>query len=159
MADINGSDADKRRAQIEAAAENAALKLVARWMMAVVVPFLGAVAITGGGWFAGKLITGLEENTRATSDLRNDFNALIKHQLPGLASSLNTRIDVETGSLRNRIDAHVQRLDTIDRRFEFQDRRDQGQDGKLEEMQRRLWRLPEIPAPPAERPSIVPYPR
>jgi hypothetical protein len=141
MADVNGSNGngEHRRRQLEAAAENATLRLVASWMMVVGVPAI----IAAGAWFANRVISATDENTRATIELKQSFKSLVEVQIPGLSTMVNSRIDT-----------HAQRLDGIDRRNEQQDT-------KIDELQRRVWRLPELsPAPSTSTtPSIQPYPR
>lgn len=144
MADERAGNGEHRRQQLEAAAENATLKLVARWMMVAGVPAI----IAAGTWFANRVITATDENTKATIKLEQRFKALVEIQIPGLSTMINARID-----------GHAQRLDSIDRRNEQQD-------GKIDELQRRVWRLPEpfVPSAPAPSqsttttPSIRPYP-
>jgi len=144
MADVIGSNGNgEQRRTLEAAAENATLKLVARWMMVAGVPAI----IGAGAWFANRVITATDENTRATIKLEQSFKSLVEIQIPGLSTMINLRID-----------AHAQRLDAIDRRNDQQDT-------KIDELQRRVWRMPEqlqSPAAPSTSttttPSIRPYP-
>lgn len=51
------------------------------------------------------------------------------------------------GTLDSRINAHVQRLDTSDRRHDGHDRRNEAQDTKIDGLQQRVWRLPEVRTP------------
>jgi hypothetical protein len=104
----------------------------------------GVPAIIGAGaWFANRVITATDENTRATIKLEQSFKSLVEIQIPGLSTMINSRID-----------AHAQRLDAIDRRNDQQD-------FKIDDLQRRVWRMPEqAPSPPptTTTPSIRPYP-
>src|SRR5262249_6299720 len=121
---------------------SALLKWIARWMMAVGLPAFATAILGAGAWFAGRIISATDENTRAVIELKQSMKSLVDYQIPGIVNTLNGRLD-----------AHEQRLGAIDRRNELQDNR-------IEELQRRAtWRLPEASAPaPAAAPSIRPYP-
>lgn len=67
---------------------------------------------------------------------------------------LNTRVVEMRSNTDSRINAHAQRLDSIDRRNDLQD-------GKLDELQRNFWGLPrqaqhQSPSPPVNQVPIVP---
>jgi hypothetical protein len=83
--------------------------------------------------------------------------ALIMFLLTGLSARVLVTIDktaekVDTlqiqlidmkGTLDSRINAHVQRLDDANRRFDTIDRRNDSQDVKIDALQQRVWRMPE----------------
>jgi hypothetical protein len=53
---------------------------------------------------------------------------------------LQLQVSDMKGTFNSRIDAHVERLNTIDRRNE-------AQDTKIDALQQRIWRMPLAPAP------------
>ena len=145
MRDSDSNGGNSHGSTMERVAESTALKLVARWMMAVGLPVIGTAIIGAGSWFANRVISATDENTKATIELKQSFKSLVEVQIPGLSNLINSRID-----------GHAQRLDAIDRRNDQQD-------SKIDELQRRVWRLPEqspaaTPSHPPATPSIRPYP-
>lgn len=159
MADVSNGHANGNGKRLEAQAESVLLRVAARWSMVAVVPALLVVI----GWFGlrylDKLTSATEENTRATNDLRADFRTLVEGKIPGIVDGLKARIESETGAMKSRLDAHVQRLDDFNRRFSEQVDRDKGQDGRIEGLQLRLWSAPSAAqSQPAPRDPITVYP-
>ena len=96
----------------EKAAENATLKLWSRLMMAVGVP----VGLAIGGAVAAEVWN--------TSKMTSAAVIRLEESVKGLTNMLNSRID-----------AHAQRLDSIDRRND-------SQDVKIDAIQLKVWSMP-----------------
>lgn len=150
MADVNGSSEAMSRA--EWASENAMLKLVARWMMALGVPLI-ILSIGALGWFVDQIVTATDDNTKATIKIEATLAPLVKAQdamVLQIESNKST-----TNALENRINIHAGRLSDLNDR-------NRDQDVKIDDLQRRVWRMPEPPIntvpPPPSTNSIRVYP-
>lgn len=88
--------------RLEKAANNALLTLLSRAIMLAVVPL--------GGWAAGQIYYAVQENACATVKLETTLNTLISQQIPELVGRLNDRIN-----------AHADRIKSIDERNNRQD--------------------------------------
>jgi len=156
MAHTNGNGT-----AMERAAENVGLRLIARWMMVTMPPLI----ILAGGWFAERVIRATDETTKAIIKIEGQLAPLVRQQ-----DVMQQQIEqnrAATSSLERRVDAHVGRHDTADKRLDGLDARNREQDGEIRDIQRRVWRLPEMgpvnqtspPAtPPAPREPFEPYP-
>lgn len=134
MADVNGSSEAMSRA--ERASENAMLKLVARWMMALGVPLI-ILSIGALGWFVDRIVTATDDNTKATIKIEATLAPLVKAQdamVLQIESNKST-----TNALENRINIHAGRLSDLNDR-------NRDQDVKIDDLQRRVWRMPEPPS-------------
>jgi hypothetical protein len=109
-------------APIARAAENALLKLLAR--LAVV----GGLPVVLGtfGYMSSRIVSATDENTRAVIRLEQGLEGL------------RTQIPQIVGTLNGRLDAHVQRLDSADRRNDRQD-------GQIDDLQKRIYPLTRTP--------------
>lgn len=56
--------------------------------------------------------------------------------------TLQLQLTEARSTTESRINAHRERLDSLDRRFGEQVSRDQGQDTKIEGLQQRIWQMP-----------------
>ncbi len=116
---------------ISRAAENAMLRLAARWMMVAGLPVMLAVI----GWGGREIVAATNQNTLATV------------RLEGKLDGLQGTIDGTTRLLNSRIDAHADRLKSLDDRNTQQDTRMDRQDNRIDAIQQRVWRLPETRTP------------
>jgi hypothetical protein len=70
-------------------------------------------------------------------------------QIDATAQKVET-LQLQVGLFNSRIDAHVERLNTIDRRNDLQD-------VKIDDLQRLVWRRPADDPPTMPTPSPAPY--
>lgn len=109
--------------KVEQAAENALLKFTARVMMAVGVPAIFLV----GSWLGGEVWSTSRKTNDVTIRLEEKIGNLLDKQLPDLSNRFNDRINV-----------HAERLNSIDRRND-------SQDGAIDELRRRVYSIPRNP--------------
>lgn len=114
------------------AAENAVLKLVARYSMVAIIPL-----ITGFGgvglWVANKVWESVQAGNRETNDTLKATNSAV--------NDLRIMITGITGNqtlLNSRIDVHADRFKGVDERNTQQDQRMDRQDNKIDAIQLRV---------------------
>lgn len=99
-----------------------------RWIMLISMGILGALSL--------RVLSQIDDTAKKVEDLRLQ------------ASDMR-------GTINSRIDAHVERLNSIDRRNDQQD-------VKIDDLQRLVWRHPDPPTPqppqPQPRPPNMPFP-
>lgn len=162
MANGNGNGGATER--MERVAESTQTKFTARLMMAYVVPALLTIIGIGGGWLAERMLKGIDETAKVTNDtaravieIRGQLAPIVRDQ--GVMQQQIEQNRGALGSLEKRVEAHVGRHDTTDKRLDGLDQRNREQDGQIRDIERRVWRMPEpTPAPPPGREPFEPYP-
>lgn len=151
MAYTNGDGAASRAA--ERVAQHAIFRVVALTMAALSLPV--------GSWIGTEVWSQLKENNKATTSLERRIDRLdaLFSPLQEQQKTLNQNIEnnrAVVGSLENRVNAHAQRHDTVDKRLDGLDARNRDQDIEIREMQRRVWRMPDGGPPVNQPPPMVP---
>lgn len=143
------------REAMERAAESVAMKFFARLMMVAGLPLIGSAIIGAGAWFASKVITATDENTKAIIKIETTIAPILKAHDAMATQIENNR--AATSALETRVNIHAGRLGDINER-------NRDQDVKIDDLQRRVWGAPAspppamAPTPPAPREPFEPYP-